>query len=43
MADVFIDSNLWVYAFIETKKNEEKRKRRKTVLLLKEVNKKDNK
>jgi len=24
MADIFIDSNLWVYAFIETPRNEEK-------------------
>ena len=29
MANVFIDSNLWVYAFIETQRNEEETKRNK--------------
>jgi len=42
MANVFIDSNLWVYAFIETQRNEEETKRNKIILLLEEVNKKDN-
>ncbi|HLC16143.1 MAG TPA: PIN domain-containing protein [Thermodesulfovibrionia bacterium] len=42
MANVFIDSNLWVYGFIETRNNEEKDKRDKIILLLERENNKNN-
>ncbi len=40
MSNVFIDSNLWVYAFIETQK-EESWKREVILQLLEDVNKRD--
>src|SRR3990172_6124200 len=42
MANVFIDSNLLVYGFIETRNNEEKDKRDKIILLLERENNKNN-